>query len=494
MVTPNPEPRNASKTVPFPAERLDSWKEIARYLNRDTRTVQRWEETAGLPVYRKTQGRLKGSPVYAYRSELDAWLRQNPPPAAQKDERQVPPVSAIQNRSRVLWVAGLVLVLVAGGAAIWWFARSTPAAAPLRVVRLTNYPGHARHPAFSPDARQVAFAWNGEKQDNHDIYVKFLDTGAPLRLTTHPGMDGWPAWSPDGRTIVFWRWVPGTPTVDVRTVPALGGAERKIVEFRVPPQFGANFPGLSWTPNGKWILVPYTQDRNVPAALVLVSVETLEIRPLTQPVVGTPGDCCPAIARDGRRLAFLRTSAGRIPNIYVLTLGRDYRPDGEPRPLTKEASGARNPMWSGDGREVFYTTNREGVRQLWRVRQDGTGAASPVDSLGPIGTWFAISARGDRLAYTDRVARSSLWRVDLPGGKAYADRAFERVALESRNRAEWKESRVPVRSPRSASGLGRWFGWSQPDRRRKIGGWMAGPRALVTRRKLDRLRMPDRGQ
>ncbi len=52
-------------------ERLDSWKEIAAYLNRGTRTVQRWEREEGLPVHRLLHEKL-GS-VYAYRPELDAW-------------------------------------------------------------------------------------------------------------------------------------------------------------------------------------------------------------------------------------------------------------------------------------------------------------------------------------------------------------------------------------------------------------------------------------
>ncbi len=54
-----------------PAERLDSWKEIAAYLKRAARTVQRWEREADLPVHRLQHHKL-GS-VYAYRSELDAW-------------------------------------------------------------------------------------------------------------------------------------------------------------------------------------------------------------------------------------------------------------------------------------------------------------------------------------------------------------------------------------------------------------------------------------
>lgn len=53
-------------------ERLDSWKQIALYLNREARTVQRWEKREDLPVHRHTH--LKGSTVYAFKKELDVWL------------------------------------------------------------------------------------------------------------------------------------------------------------------------------------------------------------------------------------------------------------------------------------------------------------------------------------------------------------------------------------------------------------------------------------
>jgi TolB-like protein/tetratricopeptide (TPR) repeat protein len=55
------------------SQRLESWKDIARYLRRSVRTVRRWEADEGLPVHRqmhRTQGR-----VFAYPAELDAWLR-----------------------------------------------------------------------------------------------------------------------------------------------------------------------------------------------------------------------------------------------------------------------------------------------------------------------------------------------------------------------------------------------------------------------------------
>ena len=57
--------------------RLESWGEIAIYLRRDVRTVQRWEHLYGLPVRRLVIGKM--GQVYAYRSELDRWMQQRQP-------------------------------------------------------------------------------------------------------------------------------------------------------------------------------------------------------------------------------------------------------------------------------------------------------------------------------------------------------------------------------------------------------------------------------
>jgi hypothetical protein len=52
-------------------DRLDSWKEIAAYLGRGVRTVQRWERDEGLPVHRLAHD--KRGTIYARREELAAW-------------------------------------------------------------------------------------------------------------------------------------------------------------------------------------------------------------------------------------------------------------------------------------------------------------------------------------------------------------------------------------------------------------------------------------
>ncbi len=52
-------------------EQLNGWKEIACYLNRSVRCVQRWERNENLPVRR--HGHRRGVSVYAFREELSAW-------------------------------------------------------------------------------------------------------------------------------------------------------------------------------------------------------------------------------------------------------------------------------------------------------------------------------------------------------------------------------------------------------------------------------------
>jgi hypothetical protein len=91
---PRPPDEN---NVPQPAGRLESWKEIAAYLNRGVRTVQRWERSEALPVYRHHHD--KRGTVYAFRQEIDAW-RENRS-AGGGPERDSPLTSAGRYRSAV---------------------------------------------------------------------------------------------------------------------------------------------------------------------------------------------------------------------------------------------------------------------------------------------------------------------------------------------------------------------------------------------------------
>ena len=130
-----------------------------------------------------------------------------------KAPREAP---ARARRRRLAWALGIaaaaVVVLAIAGLAVRNFLPTTEEPLePLRAVPLTSYPGIEGAGSFSPDGSQVVFRWNGEKQDNLDIYVKLIGPGPPLRLTTNPAMDHSTAWSPDGRFIAFLREQPKNP-------------------------------------------------------------------------------------------------------------------------------------------------------------------------------------------------------------------------------------------------------------------------------------------
>ena len=170
------------------------------------------------------------------------------------------------------------MVLASAAALGVWFGRSRARVSEtlLTPIPLTSYPGVQSAPTFSPDGNQVAFCWDGEKQDNTDIYVKLVGPGRPLRLTTNPAEDCRPAWSPDGRSIAFLRQLPGG-RAEVRLIPALGGPERKLAE--TPNASWAP----AWSPDGKWLVIVDKDSAAEPDALFLLSIESGEKKRLTSP-------------------------------------------------------------------------------------------------------------------------------------------------------------------------------------------------------------------
>ncbi len=118
---------------PVPPGRLDSWKAIAAYLNRDLATVRRWEKTLGLPV-RRVSG--NGRSVFAYPSEIDAWLNGSGGEEARAPATvaaAAPSIAAFRGWS----LAAFVFFVVAAG--ISSVAFRTPALTPADLrVRVTS--------------------------------------------------------------------------------------------------------------------------------------------------------------------------------------------------------------------------------------------------------------------------------------------------------------------------------------------------------------------
>ena len=143
-----------------------------------------------------------------------------------RDTRRAQPASKPASRSPWYIAGAAVVIAVILGISAWpgVFGPANGAgdapAVPLQAVPLTSYPGSEFSSSFSPDGNQVAFCWDGENQDNWDIYVKMIGSETPLRLTTDPAADFSPAWSADGRTIAFLRATPREKAA-VLLIPAI---------------------------------------------------------------------------------------------------------------------------------------------------------------------------------------------------------------------------------------------------------------------------------
>ena len=101
---------------------MESWKEIASYLNRSERTVRRWEEKEGLPVHRQQHD--KRGTVYGYTWELDTWRESRRQlMEAEPAEAPAPPVA---HRHAWRLAAATALVVVASVGGFWFLARPSP--------------------------------------------------------------------------------------------------------------------------------------------------------------------------------------------------------------------------------------------------------------------------------------------------------------------------------------------------------------------------------
>jgi Tol biopolymer transport system component/tRNA A-37 threonylcarbamoyl transferase component Bud32 len=314
---------------------------------------------------------------------------------------------ATGRRPRLIWVlVGATILLLAAAGVGLWLLRPASHAVP-KLVPLTSYPGQQRDPAFSPDGKQVAFAWNGEKEDNFDIYVKLVDAGTPLRLTSNPADEYEPAWSPDGRYIAFSRAF--SDHTEIWMIPALGGAERKLGELA--PQYpGA---GLSWSPDGKYLALVDKIAPREPASIFLLSVETGDKRKLTSSPTEYAGDFGPLFSPDGKTLAFVRYSSAGSGEIYVLPVTPDGRPLGEPRRLTHDERLILGLDWTADGRRIVYSSGQLGSMNLLTIPASG-GAPERLAVADQNPTALSISRSGSRLVYERDIVDLNIWRIPGP--------------------------------------------------------------------------------
>ncbi len=393
---------------PGPEDRLDSWKEIAAYLKHGVRTVQRWERSGGLPVHRLDLGRQ--APVFAYKSEIDAWWASRRLSAGAAEEQEVSAPARTARPGRLLW--NLLVVLPVIGIAVVLTHWATVRRSELTVldpVPLTSDLGSEIDPSFSPDGNEVAYAWDGPAQNKWDIYVKMIGSESPLRLTKGPEPNGFPSWSPDGRFIAFRRFLPEQKRSHILLIAPIGGAERIVSD---DPRTGGP---LTWSPDNRWIVTSSSERDGGPMGLVAIDVNTGEMRRLTTPPRENWGDVDPAVSPDGTSLVFAR-DLGSTSELYRLRLTPDFQPQGEPEQITAHHRWTGMPAFTANGTAVVYSSGiKDDVSSLW-VLPLVPGVGRPRLLLHSANSSYhpALSRHRNRLAFSvGRIFRVDTWKLDL---------------------------------------------------------------------------------
>jgi Tol biopolymer transport system component len=315
-----------------------------------------------------------------------------------------------------LWAAIAAAALLLAAVVVWRL-REGRLPSDLKAVALTSYSGIEDDPSLSPDGSKVAFQWNGDKEDNFDIYVKQIGgSGTPVRLTTDPAVDCCPAWSLDDRWIAFVRQQKGDWAILL--IPSVGGPEREVTKI-------ARGSLLAWTPDSKWLAFSERESPpQGPLSIWAINVDTLERRRLTTFVTQSArtefsfGDSDPAISPDGSALAFFRQAKSYVFELYVQRLTRDLRPKGAPARVTDRRYGYVGGIaWTANGREIVYAAGGGAVQSLWRVPAHGGRAPERLPYAAPAAIEPAIASSPPRLVYTWWLRNVNLWRLDLHTGE-----------------------------------------------------------------------------
>jgi Tol biopolymer transport system component len=233
-------------------------------------------------------------------------------------------------------------------------------------------------PALSPDGRQLAVH---RAEGGRDIWIFDLVRATSSKFTFDPRDDDDPTWSPDGRRVVFSSSREGQYDLFVKN--SAGGEQEELLlksDYRKRPEdfsrdgqfllYEENNPQTGWD---VWVL-PMTGDRK------------------PQPVIQGPLDqWMSKFSPDGRWIAYASNESGRY-EVYV----QSFPPAG--RKYQISTSGGVQPLWRGDGKELFYLSLGGDVTTV-PIAPKATGlefgvqqklfTAVPTIVVGARGAWSA---------------------------------------------------------------------------------------------------------
>jgi Tol biopolymer transport system component len=323
-----------------------------------------------------------------------------PVPTSTASLQATPPA---RDMPRWVWAVGALGVIVGMGAATRWgpWAGDTPAAGRAAsgvrvesVVSLTSEDGVELFPSLSPDGRWVIYAADEQGTGQLDILLRAVGGQNVINLTKDsPADDSHPAFSPDGERIAFRSGREGGGGLYV--MGRTGESVRRVSDQGYNP---------AWSPDGNtlaYVLEPAFQPygRSTESKLWTVHISTgartqLPVEDAMQP----------AWSPHGQRIVYW----GLLGDSVQRDLWTVAPAGGDPVRLTNDAAVDWSPVWSPDGRHIYYASDGSGQQNVWRIGVDEAtgqprGVPEPItlprQSLGHLsfaadGTTLAAASNG----------------------------------------------------------------------------------------------------
>jgi eukaryotic-like serine/threonine-protein kinase len=262
---------------------------------------------------------------------------------------------------------------------------------------LTSISGIKSYPSLSPDGK--SFVFSTQTSEGTQIFLQRIGGNNPVNLTAGlSGSNRMPVFSPDGKLIAFRsERNPG----GIYVMEETGENARFVADMGFHP---------SWSPDGRQLVVSdrlsdvATNHTVANSSLWIIDIATGEKK-----LLETGGDAIqPSWSPNGKRIAFWFIEEGKPGEIATIPAS-----GGEPVVIAQNAAMDWNPVWSPDGKFIFFGSDRAGSMNIWRVAVDETtGAATGEPEAVPTPSMyvrqFSFSRDGKTLAYIRYETKSNL--------------------------------------------------------------------------------------